>query len=883
MPEGDRLTPEEAIKRLDAETALPKARFKIFFGMSAGVGKTYAMLKEAHLLIDRGQDVAIGWVEAHGRAETDALLEGIPKVAPREVSYRGITMREMNLDAIIARRPHIVLVDELAHTNAPGSLHPKRFQDVLELLDAGISVYTTINIQHLESMADSVELVTLIPVRERVPDSVFDRADEIQLVDIPPEELINRLEEGKVYTGDASREAVRNFFTRSNLAVLREIALGQASQLASHQLIHILRDGSSPQSSLASLRLLVAVSPSPNSENLIRWTRRLMYSLKADAFCLHIESGADMSEKDEERLQKNLDLARSLGIPVETAQNADVAAGIVSHARERDVSIIVVGKQGLGGRRILGGPSLTERIIMGAGEIAVFAVQDRRLKEPLRRRFAKRVSASPGWQYLASILAVLAVTGLNFLIAGYVGYWAAAILYLAMISLLGLILERKPIFVAAALSAFAWDFLFIPPRFTLYIERSEDYLMLALYFVLALSSGWATAKLKANQRMLGIREKRISLLRDLASTLAGKSGIENILEEGRAFIASAFNAQVVFSLGDKSGSLSTQGKPEEIFFGDGEESAAMYCYGHDEPSGRGTATLPTIAWHFVPMDTPNGIIGVVGIKRDRTWTDEQELFLQTITRTVSLAVERELFAEENRANALSRESERLSKLILDSVSHEFRTPIAVIKGNASVLCDPSTLGDAQTGAAVAREIKVAAERLDAIVENLLSMSRLEAGSLSLRKTIEEAEDLFAAALAATADELEGRDVEVSCPDGIPPLACDAGLMVQVFVNLLRNAARHSGIDSKVSMRVRAEDGWLRFEVSDDGPGVREEDRLRLFDKFFRAANAKTGGTGLGLSICKGVVAAHGGRIEARNLTPHGLSISFSLPAGEASS
>ena len=879
MSDEERLRPEEALGRLESETkARPK--LKIYFCMSAGVGKTYAMLKEAHLLLEQGADLVVGWVESHGRAETDALFEGLERVPPKSVDYRGIAMREMDLDAIIARHPEVVLVDELAHSNAPGSRHPKRYQDVLDLLEAGISVYTTVNIQHLESMADSVELVTFVPIRERVPDSVFDRADEMQMIDIPPHELIKRLDEGKVYIGEASRDAVRNFFTVGNLAVLREIALRQASQLASHQLFEIMHGDSTKRPSVSSQRILVAVSSSPNSESLIRWARRLTYTLKADWHCVHVESGTRLSESDKDRLQKNLDLARSLGARVELAPNADVVSGIIGYARKQGISIIIVGKSGIAvGRGLFARRSTTERIIKESGDIAVFAVQEKVSRDFVLTRAARKLRSSPWWQYGAAVAAIGATTALGLVLSSYAGYWAAAIPYLATISLLALVLDRKPVFLAAFLSALLWDFLYIPPRFTFVINRPEDYLMLALYFLLAISSGWATSRLRANERMLLVREERMSLLRDLASELAGTSGIDDIVAIGVPFLERAFDAEALVMLGKSKDELKTDPEGGWVALDEKAISAAAYCYASGRSAGRHTGTLPVVEWHFTPMDTPNGTIGVIGLRQAQglAWTEDGEKFLRTMVRTLSLAVERELLSERNRANELGKESERIGKLLLDSVSHELRTPLTVIKGSASALADEETALDAPTRRALVDEIAGASERLDAIVENLLSMNRLESGPLALRRTEADAEDLVAAALKAAGADLAGHELEIDEASIDAPISCDASLIVQTLVNLLRNAAGYSGAGSRITVKTGAERGWASFAVEDDGPGVREADLPRLFDKFFRAERSAPGGTGLGLAICKGIVEAHGGRIEARNLPGRGFAVSFTLP------
>jgi two-component system sensor histidine kinase KdpD len=887
--EEARPDPDELLERIEREKPR-RAKLKIFFGMSAGVGKTYAMLKEARLVLERGGDVAIGWVETHGRKETDALVEGIERIPPRTVEYRGIRLSEMDLDAVLKRKPSVVIVDELAHSNAPGSRHPKRYQDVLEILDAGIEVYTAVNIQHLESMADSVELVTFVPIKERVPDSVFDRADEIQMVDIPPEELIKRLEEGKVYTGEASREAVGNFFTKSNLAVLREIALRQASLLAGHQLLEIMRGDSGRRSSGAAPTILVAVSPSPTSESLIRWARRLTYSLKAEWHCINVETGIELSEEDKERLEKNMGLARGLGARVSSVPNVDVAAGVLDYARKYGVSMIVIGKRGItGARGLLSRRSITDRIVAGSGDISVFAVQDRPVREPLRKRTVTRLKASPTWQYLAALGAIAALTPINLLLAGGVGYWAASVPYLAAISLLALLLDRGPVVIAAFLSAALWNFLFIPPRFTFTIARPEDWLMLALYFVLALSSGWATGRLRANQAMLVVRESRMAILGELASELAGTSGIGAIVASGVAFLEKAFEAEVIIMLKDAAGRL--KGEPEGGWMAlDAKTlSAARYCFSSGRSAGRYTSTLGAAEWHFVPMDTPGGIIGVVGLRtaEGTAWTTELESFLRTMSRTVSLAVQREVLAEENKAAALDRESERLAKLLLDSVSHELRTPLTVIEGSASALADDETARDDTARRALVAEIIAGTGRLNGIVENLLSMSRLESGHLVLERSEADPEELLAAAVKATQAELKGMDLRVEAipgpgtpeGEGLQPVFCDAGLIVQVLVNLLRNSGQCAGEGSRIWLEARESEGCTAFAVRDDGPGANDSEMQKLFSKFYRGERASPGGAGLGLAICKGLVEAHGGSISARNWSGGGLSVEFTLPRG----
>ncbi|HET7838194.1 MAG TPA: ATP-binding protein, partial [Rectinemataceae bacterium] len=605
------------------------------------------------------------------------------------------------------------------------------------------------------------------------------------------------------------------------------------------------------------------------------------YSLKAECYCLHVETGAALGEGDKDRLERNLNLARSLGARVQSVPNVDVADGVLTYARRNEVSIIVVGKRGIApARRIFAGPSLTERIVKESGDIAVFAVQDRPIREPLRSRVAALVKASPPWQYAAALLGIAAVTGLNLVLAGTVGYWAASIPYLAAISLLALVLERRPVLVAALVSAVLWDVLFIPPRYAIVISRPEDYLMLGLYVILAATSGWATGKLKANQAMLLVREERMSLLSELASELAATSGAEAIVAKAVGFLERAFQSEALIILKGPDGALKAEPEGGWMPLDEKATSAAHYCLSSGRAAGRYTSTLPVVEWHFEPLDSPKGGIGVIGLRpaTGQAWTAQLESLLRTMSRTVSLAVERALLAAEKEAAALDRESERLGRLLLDSVSHELRTPLTVIEGSASALADEETAGDPAARGALVAGILGASGRLNGIVENLLSMSRLEAGKLVLARSLVEAEELVAAAAKLAEADLAGHELSLK-PEPLS-ISCDAGLIIQALVNLLRNAARHGGSRSRIALSVVPTASGAEFTVADDGPGLGPAELPRLFTKFFRAEGAAPGGSGLGLAICKGIVEAHGGRIAAGNLAGGGFAVSFTLPAGE---
>jgi two-component system, OmpR family, sensor histidine kinase KdpD len=858
------------------------ARLKIFFGMSAGVGKTYTMLKEARMLLERGEDVVIGWLESHGRKETDVLAEGMPVIARKTIEYRGISIQDMDIDAILERKPAIVLVDELAHTNAPGLTHPKRYQDVFDLVENGIDVYTTVNIQHIESITDVVEELTGARIRERVPDSVFDAADEIQLVDIPPEELLERLAEGKVYIGDKSQDAVSNFFKKENLAVLRELALKHATQIASHQLANILRGEVSSLSASDSQHILVAVSASPNSEYIIRWARRFTYTLKARWTAVHVETGAELSETDKEHLTRNITLARNLGATFMSLPGDDPVRAIIDYANQNSVASIIVGKSGAAAKRIFRGRStLSERLGRESGKITIIAVQEKPVQEAVGKRIGKKINQSPAWQYGIVLAAVAAVTIINLFITRFTGYLSASILYLAAIILLSMVLDRLPIFITAFLFALSWDFLFIPPKYTFAISKIEDILMLLLYFLFALTSGWMTNRLKTNERMLIVREQRMSLLNELASVLETSGNPEDALRSGMEYITRAFREEAIAFLKkeDGSGLEEEPVNPDGFIRNEKEISAAHYCFKSGEATGRFTNTLPLADYHYVPMAAPGGSIGAIGIRLSgsRSWSTDQESFLLTLANTISLAVQREILYERNRKNLLLQESERLANLLLHSISHELRTPLTVIQGSASALLDEDTVRDAKARGLLIGDIVNGAERLNGIVESLLSMSRLESGKLRLNISDVDPEELVTIALRQAEKELGGRKTIITKQDVLPLVQCDMLLVIQVLVNLIRNAASYSQHDSQIEMEIEADETAAIFKVIDAGPGVKNGDLPHLFEKFYRGANATTRGTGLGLSISKGIVEAHGGSISARNISDGRFVVEFRLP------
>jgi two-component system sensor histidine kinase KdpD len=872
----------DALMRLVERESDAKGKLKIFFGMAAGVGKTYSMLQEAGQRRKDGLDAVIGYLEPHGRKETEDLAEGLEAVPRKRLEYRGRTFEEMDVDAVAERRPALVLVDELAHTNASGSRNRKRFQDVREILDKGIDVFTTMNVQHLESFADTVEEISGVPVSERVPDSVFDEADQVVLIDLSPEELLTRLAEGKVYTGEMAAAARENFFKKSTLTALREMALRHTALMVNHQLTDYAEETRRQTLAGTSERLLVALSPSPNSAHLLRWTRQRAYTLKAEWIALYVETGASLSDRAKESLGKNLTLARQLGASVISIPSDNVSAAILGYARANRVTEIVAGKSGLRRGGLLARSSITEEILSGSGDIDVTVVQEkgRNLTHVPQRDVTPLLSET--LSMLKMLGAIVLVTGGGLAITPLIGYRSVGMLYLLMVIGLAFFVGKAAVMVSAVLSAVTWDFLFIPPRFTFTIGRLEDVLMLVLYFVAAAAMAFLMSRLRSNERMLKERQRKMELLYAFSEELSTKRSVMEISRAGIGSISRYFEAETALYLYKDQGGLdpnpmSLGGTP----FDEKEFGVASWCFLNRTPCGKYTDTLHGAGFHYIPLVTPDSTVGVIGIRlpEGKPWMKDQEDFLQTLGRTLSLSLGRELLAEENRKNLMAMESERLSKTLLNTVSHELRTPLTTIKGAVTALMDPSTCGDAEARRILLSETLMASDRLNGIVENLLNMSRLESGMLRLKKSDTDILDLASVVADALRRQTTDHPFSINIDESVQTVSVDFVLMVQVLANIVQNAVHYSPAGTPIELAVSASGTDAVITVSDAGPGVAADELPHLFERFFRGRRAASGGVGLGLSLCKGIVEAHGGRISAFINSRGGLSVSIMLPEG----
>jgi two-component system sensor histidine kinase KdpD len=880
MTELERPNPDTLLATLKREDARGKrGKLKVFFGMAPGVGKTYAMLDAARREKAAGRDVLIGYIETHGRKETEALTEGLPAIPRRPSEHRGVQLTEMDLDAILARRPELVLVDEFAHTNAPGSRHPKRSQDVLELLDAGIDVFTTLNVQHVESRAEAVRQITGITVRETVPDTALDGA-EFELIDLPPDELRARLKAGKVYLPESARAAQDNFFRSGNLSALRELALRFAAEhvgqdvLAYRQALGISDPWKSGQ------RLLVAVSASPTSASLVRWARRLAGELQAPWIAVCVELPTPLGEDEQNRLTKHLALARELGAQVITTTDDDVARGILRVAREQNATQIVVGKPaGWRALDLLRGGSLLNRLIQGSGHIDVHAVRAEGQEPVLRHPATPKWNGSTARGYGIALGVVAAVTVLNAILRHWLGYQALALVYLLSVVVLAIFVGRGPTLFAATLTALIWNFLFVPPLFTFHISGATDLMMFFTYFVIALAMGHLAARLRAQQAAERRREQRATALYMLTRELAQATDFADLLaivirEAGRAS-----QADVALSLPEEGQQdsltpyfASTWPLPEK------EHSVALWAFSHRQPAGRGTDTLPSSDGLHLPLMAGERAVGVLSLKfkNPQPLAAEQRDLLDAFVRQIALVLDRQRLRDAEQEAKLVSESERLSKTLLNSISHEIRTPIAAITSAASTLSESDgKMSDLQR--TMVGEIQEATRRLNRLVGNLLSMTRLEAGRIEPKLDWCDVSDLIHVSMKSIERELSGRKVELRVAADLPLARMDFVLMEQVLTNLLLNAALHTPPATPIELSALTDAGSLLLTVADRGSGLPADVLPLIFGKFYRAPTAPAGGTGLGLAIVKGFVEAQGGTVKAENRPSGGAAFTVTLP------
>ena len=863
-----------------------RGRLKVFLGMCAGVGKTYAMLQAAAERKAEGVDVVIGYVETHKRPETDALLAGLEIVPRLAMTYRETILEEMDTDAILRRKPKLVLVDELAHTNAPGVRHLKRYQDVADLLAAGIDVYTTINVQHFESRADVVRQITGITVHETVPDSVLDTADEVELIDLSPDDLRKRLFDGKVYTAERIDTAAGNFFRVGNLTALREMALRLTAERVDHELQDYmqLKRIAGPWKSRE--RLMVAVGAGAGSASLVRWARRLAYNLEAPWLAVHVETSASLQAEDRERLARTLALARRMGAEVITIASDNVVDALLGLARQRNVTQLLIGKSpGASWWRLLSGGTLVDQLLRHGGDIDIYVLGGEAAQRLRRRRLLglDDLKITSNWRdYLLALGLVAAITVANLTVLPLFGYSVVGLTELLGVLLIAFFFGRGPALVAAATSALLWNYLFIPPRFTFAIREVQDIFMVILYFAIALFAGTLTARLRSQEKLARANAERMTALFTLAHDVATAGNLDDVLKSGVHQIGRLFDGEVAILL-PEGGHLARTPHPAGAQAVDDKDfGVATWVYDNGKAAGRHTETLPLASAQYHPLLTPTRTVGVIGInlRGRRRLTFDQAQLLETVVSQIALGVERELLDEAATQSAMLRESERLYTTLLNSISHELRTPIAGVAGAADSLLDPAVAADEATRRVLVMNIQEGADRLNRLVENLLDMSRLDSGRLQLRREWCDPGDLIATAVRRCAGGLAGHPLTVAIAPELPLVEVDFALIEQLLVNLIDNAGKYTPAATPIHLSAQVEGKQLVIRVTDAGPGIPVAEQERIFDKFYRLPGSASGGTGLGLSVCRGLAQAHGGTLVAHNVSTGGAQFVLRLPLGD---
>ncbi len=884
MGDDDRRPAPEAMLRLAKaeEAQSDRGRLKIFLGYAAGVGKTYAMLEAARERKAEGRDVVAAYVESHGRPETDALLQGLETMPKAWVEYQGVLLPEPDIDAVLARKPRIALVDELAHTNAPGSRHEKRWQDVEELLAAGIDVYTTINIQHFESLNDIVEQITDVTVRETVPDSLLDLASEIRLVDIPPDELLQRLRDGKVYFPEQAARAMEKFFRRGNLIALRELSLRRAAARVDEEMRAYMESQAIPGPWPAAERLLVCVSGSPFSERLIRTTRRLADEMNIPWFTVYVEtpgSGRHLQE-NRERVWKDLRLAENLGAQVSTLTAASVADAIIDYAVQHNITRIVVGKPAKSRWREFLRPPLVDQLIRRSGAIDVYVVSIASAEARPGAPLEKAALPMPFSRYMASMALVAAATLVCLPFRGVLAPANMVMVYLLAVVIAALRLGLRPAILAAFLGVLAFDFFVVPPHLTFAVSDTQYLITFAALFAVGVIISSLVSKVRERAEALREREAQTNSLYYLTRDLASAASMEAIMGAVIRNVGESLHAGVAVFLPDGE-RLKVAAAGTGAAAGEKELAVADWAFRNRRPAGRGTETLGSAEFLHLPLQASGGVLGILGVKLE----DQAGYRMPRIRRLIdafagqaAMAMERVLLSRKAEEAQLLEARENLERALLNSISHDLRTPLVSITGALDMLREEGhELGEGARRLMMDTASEEAA-RLNRFVGNLLDITRLEAGAVRVRKEPCDIQDLVGCALVALERRLGAGKVVVHLEPEIPFVPLDMALMTQVLVNLIDNALKYSPTDSDIEISAGTAGSLLELEVSDLGPGVPEKDLTRIFEKFYRIQVPEgVHGTGLGLSICKGIVEAHGGGIRAENRTGGGLRVIVTLP------
>lgn len=881
-----RPSPDALLSAARQEARASGGRLKIFLGAAPGVGKTYTMLESARARAMSGVDVAVGIVETHGRSETAQLLLGLEIIPRRRIEYRGRALEEMDLDALLKRRPQLAIVDELAHTNAPGSRHPKRYLDIEELLDAGIDVDTTINIQHLESLNDVIAQITGVRVQETIPDRILERADEIELVDLSVEDLLKRLHDGKVYIPEQAERAIQGYFRPGNLAALRQLALRHTAQRVDEQMHSYMLAHAIPGPWPTNELLLVSVGPSPLSPRLIRATRRLADRRHAEWIAVYVETPQHhrLSDEDRDRVAQTLRLAEELGGEAVTIPGHTIADDLISYAKSRNVTEIVIGKSHRSRWFELLHGSIVRDLIHASSGIDVYVItgqEDEATDEgnPGEQTADSTRSGRQFHEYLRSALVVALASLAAGLLKSFLSLPNLSLVFLLGVLLCAVLWGLRASVVASVLSVLAYDFFFVDPVHTFSIASPQDVLALVTFLIVAIITSNLTGRIRDYAEATRRREARTGALYNLSRAIAQASGIRSVTDAVVQQIGQNLNATVIALLAEDDRLAPKAAMPVGTLLSESEHAAATWAWRNNRVAGRGSDTLPGDRWFYLPLRTGGGAIGVLALQFGDVGaiiSPDQRRMLESFADQSAMAIEHARLEHEMEQARLLNERERLQAVLLSSISHDLRTPLASIIGSATSLLEETTVHDEATRRDLVLTIQEEAERLNRFVGNLLDITRLESGVLKLNREWVEISDVIGTALSRLESVLKDHPLDVSIEPGLPLLRLDFVLIEQVLVNLLDNAAKYSPAESRISLNVSRAGDSVVLMVEDQGIGIPSSDLELIFDKFYRVqrGDRQIAGTGLGLSICRGIVEEHGGGITASSPGPGGKGAAF---------
>lgn len=853
-----------------------KGKLKIFLGYAAGVGKTYSMLKAAHEQKEHGVDIVAGYIEPHGRRDTEKLQSGIEIVPQKEIAYKNLKLYEPDIESIIERRPDIVLIDELAHTNSTGSTNQKRFQDIEELLTSGINVYTTVNIQHFESLKDLIFQITGIEMQERVPDSFIDAADEIELIDIPPEELLVRLKEGKIYIPEKAKLAVSRFFKLENLIALREIAMRRTADHIKEKIEGYNKKHGITDSRGCGDKIAVSISPSPFSAMLIRAAKQLASKTNSDLAAVYVENEAmlSLSEEAQKRLSDHIRLAQSLGATVEKITGNNVAETLVDFCKKRCVTRIIIGKPVLPSWKNFFRRSVADEIIHLSGTIDVYMVSHAGINEKVIKQNSPGRKVSPANLFYATLITA-AITLFSLFFKGMIEPTNLAMFYLMGVVFSSLYFGFIPAAVTTVTSVLTFDFIFVPPYWTFAVQDTQYLLTFAGFFIVAMVISSLVSRAKQQFEVLSEREKRTAILYALAKDFAAAHTTSDIIQKALFYTSAVFPYEFVVFIPHFGREVFINREKQQL--AENDRAIAQWVFKNAKPAGHGTETLSGSAYHFFPMIASKGIIGAIGMKafsKSHSFSLEEKMFLETLGAQIAIALERTLLSESIQEHKIKAENEKLKNNLLSTIAHDIRTPIAALLASASALVEKT--GDKDE---IAQIVYDEAERLNRLVANVLNITKIESGRIELKKEPYPVEDLISSALGRVKKALGKRHVLIETPKEILVVAIDPILAEQVLINLFENALKYSPEGSPVEIVVKKYDDDAAISVKDHGTPIPVEEKGSIFEKFYRLEkDKKVAGSGIGLAICRAIVTLHGGMIWLEeNNSGAGNIFTFTLP------